>query len=304
MEARHRRRAAIANGWAASDRSGHRRQCAEPHVGAGASGVSPDCVTRSTGGAQRARSADPCNTLARNAKRTRRNRPSNRTPSSGPTPASANHAGLGPLGIRRCRRRLSEGAGVILADRRRHLARPRRRERRNVRSRAGRGAVRARRRRDVGPGRYRDVRATRRGRVLRAWSGRLRCFRRRRRLLPDRDVPSAGDAHGMARFLLPRLDPRVAARGARRRDHRRGARGRVRRRRPDAGVHPGRRTDHATRCAGTRTPFGAAFGWRNVGPEAVSRNLSRRRWTGRLLPRRRGGLRQHRAASENTARQE
>ncbi len=192
-----------------------------------------------------------------------------------------------------------------LADRWRHLARPGRRKRRNVRSWARRGAIRARQRRDVGPGRYRDVRATRRGRVLRARSGRLRCFRWRRRLLPDRDVPSAGGAHGMARFLLPRLDPRVAARCARRRDHRRGARVRVRRRRPDAGVHPGRRTDHATRCAGTRTPFGAAFGWRNVGPEAVSRNLSRRRWTGRLLPRRGGGLRRrHRAApEEDTARQ-
>jgi hypothetical protein len=65
----------------------------------------------------------------------------------------------------------------------------------------------------------------------------------------------------MARFLLPRLDPRVAAWGARRRDHRRGARVRVRRRRPDAGVHPGRWTDHAARwCAGTRATTAVAFG--------------------------------------------
>jgi len=148
-----------------------------------------------------------------------------------------------------------------LADRWRHLARPGRRERRDVRAWARRGAIRARQRRDIGPGRYRDVRATRRGRILRAWSGRLRRLRWRRGLLPDSNVPSAGGAHGMARFLLPRIHPRVAARGARRRDHRRGARVQVRRRRPDAGVHPGRRTDLAAGwCAGTRAPPAIAFG--------------------------------------------
>ena len=84
------------------------------------------------------------------------------------------------------------------ADRWRHLARPGRRERRDVRAWARRGAIRARQRRDIGPGRYRDVRATRRGRILRAWSGRLRRLRWRRGLLPDSNVPSAGGAHGIA----------------------------------------------------------------------------------------------------------
>ncbi len=55
-----------------------------------------------------------------------------------------------------------------LADRWLHLARPGRRERRDARAWARRGAIRARQRRDIGPRRYRDVRATRRGRILRA----------------------------------------------------------------------------------------------------------------------------------------
>lgn len=72
-----------------------------------------------------------------------------------------------------------------LTDRWWHLARPGWRERRDVRSWARRGAIRARRRRDVGPGgrRHRDVRTIRWSRVVRAWSGRLLRFRWRRGLL-------------------------------------------------------------------------------------------------------------------------
>jgi hypothetical protein len=93
------------------------------------------------------------------------------------------------------------------------------------------------------------------------------------------------------RFILSRLDPWVAARGARRRDHRRGTRIRVWDWRLDSGVHSGRRTDHAIPCAGARPSPGAAFRRPRVGLDALRGNRSRRRWTGRFLPLRRVGLR-------------
>ena len=98
-----------------------------------------------------------------------------------PPPFGWRTCGLGGSDPAHHRRPARELPG--LADRWRHLARPGRRERRDIRSWARRGAIRARQRRDIGLRRYRDVRATRWGRVFRAWSGRLRCFRWRRRLL-------------------------------------------------------------------------------------------------------------------------
>jgi hypothetical protein len=85
-----------------------------------------------------------------------------------------------------------------LTDRWWHLARPGWRERRDVRSWARRGAIRARRRRDVGPGGrwHRDVRTIRWSRVVRAWSGRLLCFRWRRGLLNGPVRPTSAGAAG------------------------------------------------------------------------------------------------------------
>jgi len=57
-------RSPIADAWAASDRGGHRRRRPEPHAGPRTPGVCPHRVTRSTGRAQRAPSANPCNTLS------------------------------------------------------------------------------------------------------------------------------------------------------------------------------------------------------------------------------------------------
>src|SRR4051812_7057079 len=61
METRHRRRATLPNGQASGERGGHRRRRAEPNAGAGTPEVCPHRMTRNTGRAQCARTADPCN---------------------------------------------------------------------------------------------------------------------------------------------------------------------------------------------------------------------------------------------------
>ena len=63
LEARDRRRAALADGRATGDRGGHRRRRAEPHAGPRTPGVRPHRMTRSTGRAQCAYTVDPCNTV-------------------------------------------------------------------------------------------------------------------------------------------------------------------------------------------------------------------------------------------------
>jgi hypothetical protein len=63
MEMRHWRWVTLVDGRAASDRSSHCCQRPEPHAGPRTPRVCPDRVTRNTGRTQRARSADPCNTL-------------------------------------------------------------------------------------------------------------------------------------------------------------------------------------------------------------------------------------------------
>src|SRR3712207_1204921 len=66
MEARHRRRAALADGWATTgDRGGHRRKRAEPHARPWTPGIRPPRITRNTGRTQSVHTADPCNTAAR-----------------------------------------------------------------------------------------------------------------------------------------------------------------------------------------------------------------------------------------------
>src|SRR3954454_15328610 len=64
LEMRYWRRAAFTNGWATGDRSGHRGRRAEPNAGAGTPGVRPHRMTRNTGRAQYAHTADPCNKVA------------------------------------------------------------------------------------------------------------------------------------------------------------------------------------------------------------------------------------------------
>src|SRR3954469_2370448 len=68
METRHRRWAPFANGWATSERGGHRVRRAEPNAGAGTPGVRPHHITRNTGWAQCAHTPDPCNKAHRRVK--------------------------------------------------------------------------------------------------------------------------------------------------------------------------------------------------------------------------------------------
>ena len=55
----------FANGRATGDRGGDRRRRAEPNAGAGTPGVRPHRMTRNTGRAQCAHTADPCNKVPR-----------------------------------------------------------------------------------------------------------------------------------------------------------------------------------------------------------------------------------------------
>src|SRR3954462_8086984 len=61
LEARHRRWGPFANGGATGERGGDRGRRAEPNAGAGPPRVRPYRMTRNTGWAQRAHTADPCN---------------------------------------------------------------------------------------------------------------------------------------------------------------------------------------------------------------------------------------------------
>jgi hypothetical protein len=63
VEARRRRWATLPDGWAASDRGGHRRRRAEPHARPRTPELRPPRMTRNTGRAQCAHTADPCNTV-------------------------------------------------------------------------------------------------------------------------------------------------------------------------------------------------------------------------------------------------
>src|SRR3712207_831458 len=64
LEARHRRWAPFADGRAAGDRGGHRRRGAEPDAGPRTPELRPHRMTRNTGRAQCAHTADPCNKAA------------------------------------------------------------------------------------------------------------------------------------------------------------------------------------------------------------------------------------------------
>ena len=55
----------FADGRATGDRGGHRGRRAEPNAGAGTPGVRPHRITRNTGRAQCAHTADPCNICGR-----------------------------------------------------------------------------------------------------------------------------------------------------------------------------------------------------------------------------------------------
>src|SRR5215217_4568925 len=64
METRYRRWATLPDRRATGNRGGDRGRRAEPNAGAGTPGVRPHRITRNTGRAQCARTADPCNKVA------------------------------------------------------------------------------------------------------------------------------------------------------------------------------------------------------------------------------------------------